>query len=443
MHKKVLFSVLLASVFAFTFSMPAIAEEACPTLTVGSLFKVKGHSAVYILDETLHRLYFPNSEVFHSWYKNYADVVEITESCVDQYPAPLDPPFGVNFRPGARLVKLKISPSVYVIEPGNRLRKIVSEAVAKELYGPNWANLVRDVADAFWTNFKEKGDDLKESKPHDGMFVKTPQSVDIYYVKDGELEKVDGEVVDKNDVRIIGNGVFRKLAIKSGLFASKEAYKDAHQKLRNPNAATPSSKSNHDDEDEGEPDNLKIDDVRVSARETSATVKWKTSIKADGKVIYSVSPLSSVSTTLEVSTSTMSESHILILSGLMEKTTYYFKVKSTDINGKTAESREYKFTTKDASAPVISNIDVTVSTTSAIVTWTTNEEAVGEIKYGITATAYTYDKDAVRSNIDNVSNYTVTLSDLTASTMYFYKVEVKDASGNRSNFVGSFTTLTL
>lgn len=441
--KKIFFSALFVSAIALTITLPAKAEDVCPTLASGSLFKVKGHTAVYMVDETSHRLYFPNSEVFHSWYKDFSTVTEITETCVEKYPAPLDPPFGVNFRPGARLVKLQISPSVYVVEPGNRLRKIASEAVAKELYGPNWANLVRDVADAFWPNFNEKGDDLKDAKPHDGMFVKTPNSTDVYYVKDGELEKVEGEVEDDDDVRIIGNGVFRKLAIKSGLFASKEAYKDAHQKGRNPNAATPSPKSRHDDdeEDDEENDTLKIEDVRVSASTDSAIVKWKTSVKADGKVMYSTSRLSSVSTTLEMSTSTLSESHTFTLSGLSQNTTYYFKVKSTDASGKTVESIERMFKTKDVVAPVISGLTVTASSTTAILSWTTNEEADGEVKYGTSSTTYSFEKDAIQSTVNGGFKFVAELSDLATSTVYYYKVEAKDHAENKSSLTGSFTIL--
>lgn len=437
--KKIFFSVTLVSIFALAFTLTAKAEEVCPTLAAGSLFKVKGHSAVYMVDETSHRLYFPNSEVFHSWYKDFSAVTEISEACVDKYPTPLDPPFGVNFRPGARLVKLQISPSVYVVEPGNRLRKIASETVAKELYGPNWANLVRDVADAFWPNFNEKGADLKEARPHDGMFVKTPNSTDIYYVKDGELEKVEGEVEDEDDIRIIGNGVFRKLAIKSGLYESKEAYKDAHQKARNPNAAIPSSKSSDDESEES--DTLKIEDVRVSAGETSAIVKWETNVKADSKVMYSISSLSTVSTTLEVSSSTMSELHVFTLSDLTANTTYYFKVKSTDANNNTVESREYKFTTKDTLAPVISDLSVTVKSTSANLTWTTNEESEGKVKYGTTSTDYSFEEEATHTDSNGVFKFAAELSNLATSTTYYYEVDSKDHSDNKSSLTGSFTTL--
>ena len=106
--KKINFFVLFALIIGIAFTAPVHAEDTdCPTLASGDIFKVTGHTAVYLLDDNLNRLYFPNSEVFHSWYENFLEVVEISETCVSNYPAPLDPPFGVNYRAGSRLVKVK------------------------------------------------------------------------------------------------------------------------------------------------------------------------------------------------------------------------------------------------------------------------------------------------------------------------------------------------
>lgn len=182
----------------------------CPTLEPGSLFKVTGNSAVYVVDTNLKRLYFPNSEVFYSWYKDFSNVITLSGECVDSYPSPSSPPYGINYRPGSRLIKVQISPSVYVIEPNNTVRKIASEQVARDLYGNDWSKLVRDVQDAFWPNYKNKGTELVESIPHDGMFIKKATSSDVYYVENNVLKKISGTVQDTRTVR---DEIFNRLTI--------------------------------------------------------------------------------------------------------------------------------------------------------------------------------------------------------------------------------------
>ena len=46
----------------------------CPELEAGDLFKVPGNSAVYLLNADMERMYFPSSEVFHTWYEDFSGV---------------------------------------------------------------------------------------------------------------------------------------------------------------------------------------------------------------------------------------------------------------------------------------------------------------------------------------------------------------------------------
>lgn len=196
--------------------LPAVVMAVdCPELEAGDLFKVPDNTAVYLLNADMERMYFPNSEVYHTWYEDFSGVQTIANTCVDAYPAPSSAPYGVNYRSGSRLVKVTISPSVYVIEPNNTKSKIASEAVAKALYGDNWAKLVRDVADVYWPNYVATGSELTEATLHDGMLVKKTGETTVYTVVDGSLYAVDGTLgnATKNDVRTVSATVFGSLSV--------------------------------------------------------------------------------------------------------------------------------------------------------------------------------------------------------------------------------------
>lgn len=190
--------------------VPAVAHAAeCPVLSAGDLFKVLGSSAVYLLNADMERMYFPHASVYQTWYSDYSGVVEIPNTCVDNFPAPAQPPYGVNYRPGSKLVKVQISPSVYVVESGNKISKIGSETVAKSLYGDNWASKVADVADVFWPNYVTKGAELTEAVPHDGMLIKVSNSNVVYQVIGSKRYVVDGTV--RGDVQVVTSQVLNTL----------------------------------------------------------------------------------------------------------------------------------------------------------------------------------------------------------------------------------------
>lgn len=188
--------------------VPLVANAAeCPALEAGDLFKVEGNTAVYLLNADMERMYFPHSSTYHTWYNDFSGVVEIAQTCVSAYPNAKNPS-GVNFRPGSRLVKVVISPDVYAVGPDNMRHKIGSEAVAKELYGANWAKLVVDVHDFHWPNYDD-GAALAEAKLHDGMLVKTAGSSDVWTVDGGMLKKVDGTLASfvSGDVRTVAQSL--------------------------------------------------------------------------------------------------------------------------------------------------------------------------------------------------------------------------------------------
>lgn len=184
----------------------AIAVD-CPELEAGDLFKVPNNSAVYLVNADMERMYFPNSEVYETWFgTDFSAVVEIPNACVDNYPSG----GGVNYRPGSRLVKVVISPNVFAIGPGNMKHKVADPATAEALYGANWASLVRDLPDVFDANLK-RGDDLGGDL-HDGQLV-TVDGAAIYYVWNGMLKMVDGDLGShiSGDVRTVSQAALDAL----------------------------------------------------------------------------------------------------------------------------------------------------------------------------------------------------------------------------------------
>lgn len=81
----------------------------------------------------------------------------------------------------------------------------------------------------------------------------------------------------------------------------------------------------------------------------------------------------------------------------------------------------------DTTAPIILSTSVTdISTTSARVNWTTNEATRAQIAYG-TSTSYTVETGwSAGAN----TNHSHLITGLTANTVYYFRVRVKDAAGN-------------
>jgi len=95
------------------------------------------------------RLVFPGEPVYSSWFPGYSGVVLVSQSVIYDYHIIRN----VTFKPGT-LVKSQTAPPVYVVVDNfGTMRWIPSETVAKQLWGPNWASLVRDIPDEFWANY--------------------------------------------------------------------------------------------------------------------------------------------------------------------------------------------------------------------------------------------------------------------------------------------------
>ncbi|GEM_PF-907876 len=113
-------------------------------------------------------------------------------------------------------------------------------------------------------------------------------------------------------------------------------------------------------------------------------------------------------------------------SGLTNGLTYFYVVTAVDTSGnESARSTESSGTPVDNKAPAISNVLAVPSSTSAIVSWTTDEPSDSTVEYGATSAL-----GQTASNASLVTGHSMNLTGLTAATTYFYQVRSKDASGN-------------
>ena len=158
---------------------------------------------------------------------------------------------------------------------------------------------------------------------------------------------------------------------------------------------------------------------------TTAQIVWNSDEPADSQVEYGLTTNYGVSTPLDL---TMVTAHAVTLSNLTANTVYHFRVRSKDVAGNLAVSNDFTFTTaRDTQAPMLTSIAVNnVTMTTAQIVWNSDEPADSQIEYGLT-TSY-----GVSTPLDltMVTAHAITLSNLTANTLYHYRVRSKDTAGN-------------
>ena len=195
---------------------------------------------------------------------------------------------------------------------------------------------------------------------------------------------------------------------------------------------------------EGDAEGPQISEVKATVvSDTSVVITWKTDELADSKVDYG----KSTSYTETVSSSDLTIEHIINLSNLESSTTYHFQVVSADSSGNSSTSTDFTFTTQtpdDVTPPNIANVTVSsINLTSAVITWaTTDENSNSIVDYGETVLL-----GQMAGNFDDsTTSHSVALTNLTASTTYYFQVRSQDSAGNtatdnNSGNYYSFTTL--
>lgn len=113
-------------------------------------------------------------------------------------------------------------------------------------------------------------------------------------------------------------------------------------------------------------------------------------------------------------------------------TKYNYQVTALDAAGNESEKSSLLAITtpslKDETSPTVSNVlETQVSTTSAIIKWTSDEKSVGQVEYGVRSGSFTA---ATPWDATYSTSHSAELSGLTTGTSYFYRIKNTDESSN-------------
>lgn len=473
--------------------LPAGAETA---LTEGAVVKAKGHATLYYVGAEGKRYVFPNENIFFSWYDDFSRVKEVEVSDLSKFSLA----GAVQYRPGALLIKLQTDPKVYAVGANGILRWVKTEELAKKLYGEKWNLLVDDVLDSFFQAYavgaaieNESGFSPEEeesivvtisenldAKIRDKAKSRAKKNLDFCMRSEKQINQIQKRSA-RRGIKIEGLG---EEFLKQCVMGVSELPKKADKKEEK------TDKKDKDDDKKitlchippGNPQNKQtitvglpavrahlkhgdtvgacgggtgtdttapvISDVRASSTSsTSEAIFWSTNEPSTSRVLYAQEPLASATTTKSVSDSALVSSHRLNLTSLLPSTKYYFMVESKDANGNTATTTEQTFTTvapepMDTTAPQISSVAATsITASSTIIIWTTNEPATSIVKYAKQSLA-TATTTQSASDATLLTAHSLTLAPLASSTQYYFLAESKDSSGNTATSTEqTFTTL--
>ncbi|MBI4457352.1 hypothetical protein HY633_00100 [Candidatus Uhrbacteria bacterium] len=176
----------LAPLLVLMLLAPIATRATVPGVFPGDLIKLQSDGdktthedeAVYYFDRDWFRHPFPNAKVYNSWYKDFSGIKELTMEQMAEIK--LGAP--IAYRPGTRLIKIPSVPKVYALEPGGVLRWLETEAVAKGLFGDDWAKRVDDVSESLFTSYKE-GAPLTARVLPTGSIVRRASDDSLYFIE--------------------------------------------------------------------------------------------------------------------------------------------------------------------------------------------------------------------------------------------------------------------
>ena len=156
---------------------------------------------------------------------------------------------------------------------------------------------------------------------------------------------------------------------------------------------------------------------------TSATISWTTDEPATSQVEYGLTSNYGDSTPLD---SSMTVDHTQIITELIEDSTYYYRVKSVDMDENLTISDEYTFNTLSTVLEITSVISTEITETSVTILWTTNYPSDSQVEYGLTSSY----GDSTTLDSSLTTEHSQVITDLTGNTQYHFKVKSKDQYNN-------------
>ena len=165
----------------------------------------------------------------------------------------------------------------------------------------------------------------------------------------------------------------------------------------------------------------------------SAIITWVTDEASTTQISYSTSNgfVWGAGTTSTLKSET-DYNHTVSLTGLTRNTAYYVLARSLDSSSNPVTSSQITFTTTgDATDPVISlAIAESLTETTAVISWLTDESATSGVQYGTVSTSLN-----LSTAVDTKLNRThrVELSGLTAGQVYYFAVVSLDANNNSAS----------
>jgi photosystem II stability/assembly factor-like uncharacterized protein len=137
------------STLIIAISLLGVTPASAATVPGGSLIRGSQPGVYYITNDG-KRLAFPNAATYFTWYPDFSTVKFVPDAELASFPLAGN----VTYRPGTRLLKLSSATTVYAVAQGGVLRPIMNQGAVRFEYGTNWINLVDDLPDAFYTNYK-------------------------------------------------------------------------------------------------------------------------------------------------------------------------------------------------------------------------------------------------------------------------------------------------
>ena len=195
------------------------------------------------------------------------------------------------------------------------------------------------------------------------------------------------------------------------------------------------------------PQKVEIEDIKfLSITETSVVLSWKTSLPAKSTIDLSNNKTGEKTTKNDPS---FLLDHNFTLSNLQPATNYTLKIIAQDEGGNKAESSLIPFSTLiSKEPPVISDVRVTtalipgrVQKVQTIITWKTDKPATSRVFYqqGVTSNSNLVSSIPLDNGL--VFNHAMVISSFKPGSVYQFRVESIDSSGNRS-LSNAFTILT-